>query len=45
MGEVMGKNLKGYPASFLKKVIENRSLAKIGGVEAMLKKGRFSFSK
>ncbi|RYL94127.1 NAD(P)/FAD-dependent oxidoreductase [Sporolactobacillus sp. Y61] len=45
MGEVMGKNLKGYPASFMKKVIENRSLAKVGGVETMLKKGRFSFSK
>lgn len=45
MGQVMGKNLKGYPASFMKKVIENRSLVKIGGVETMLRKGRFSFSK
>lgn len=45
MGQVMGKKLRGYPASLIKKVIENRSLAKIGGVETMLKKGRFGFSK
>ncbi|WP_010630770.1 NAD(P)/FAD-dependent oxidoreductase [Sporolactobacillus vineae] len=43
MGQVMGKNIKGYPASFMKKMIENRSLVKIGGVETMLKKGRFDF--
>ncbi|QAA23803.1 NAD(P)/FAD-dependent oxidoreductase [Sporolactobacillus terrae] len=42
VGEVMGKGLKGRPASVMKKVIENRSLVKIGGVETMLKKGRFS---
>lgn len=43
IGQVMGKNIKGYPASFMKRVIENRSLVKIGGVETMLKKGRFDF--
>ncbi|RYM04649.1 NAD(P)/FAD-dependent oxidoreductase [Sporolactobacillus sp. THM7-7] len=45
MGQVMGKNLKGYPASFMKKIIDNRSLVKIGGVETMLKKGKFSLSR
>lgn len=43
MGSVMGKNLKGYPASVLKKVIDDRSLVKIGGVETLLKKGKFDF--
>ncbi|MDF2909171.1 MAG: NAD(P)/FAD-dependent oxidoreductase [Sporolactobacillus laevolacticus] len=42
VGEIMGRNLKGRPASIMKKVIENRSLVKIGGVETMIKKGRFS---
>ncbi|WP_100486686.1 NAD(P)/FAD-dependent oxidoreductase [Sporolactobacillus pectinivorans] len=45
MGQVLGKNFKGYPASFMKKVIENRSLVQIGGVETMLKKGRFNFNR
>ncbi|MCQ2009940.1 MAG: NAD(P)/FAD-dependent oxidoreductase [Sporolactobacillus sp.] len=45
VGEIMGRNLKGRPASIMKKVIENRSLAKIGGVETMIKKGRFSLNK
>ncbi|TGA98726.1 NAD(P)/FAD-dependent oxidoreductase [Sporolactobacillus shoreae] len=45
MGQLLGKNIKGYPASIMKKVIENRSLVKIGGVETMLKKGRFDFSR
>lgn len=43
MGMVMGKNLKGYPASVLKKVIDDRSLIKIGGVETLIKKGKFDF--
>lgn len=45
MGQVMGANLKGLPASFMKKVIDNRSLVKIGGLGTMLKKGRFSLTK
>ncbi|MCO7127170.1 NAD(P)/FAD-dependent oxidoreductase [Sporolactobacillus shoreicorticis] len=45
VGEIMGRKLKGRPASIMKKVIENRSLAKIGGVETMMKKGRFSLNK
>lgn len=45
VGQVMGQNLKGYPAFFMKKIIENRSLVKIGGLETMLKKGRFGLSK
>lgn len=45
LGEIMGRRVKGLPASFMKKVIDNRSLAKIGGLETMLKKGRFSFNK
>ncbi|CAM3059847.1 NAD(P)/FAD-dependent oxidoreductase [Sporolactobacillus spathodeae] len=45
LGEVMGRKVKGLPAAFMKKVIDNRSLAKIGGLETMLKKGRFSFNK
>ncbi|RYL95002.1 NAD(P)/FAD-dependent oxidoreductase [Sporolactobacillus sp. THM7-4] len=45
MGQVMGKNLKGYPASIMKKVIDNRSLVKIGGVETMLRKGMFGFTR
>ncbi|MCO7175159.1 NAD(P)/FAD-dependent oxidoreductase [Sporolactobacillus kofuensis] len=45
VGEIMGRNLKGRPASIMKKVIENRSLVKIGGVETMIKKGRFSITK
>ncbi|MCL1631412.1 NAD(P)/FAD-dependent oxidoreductase [Sporolactobacillus sp. CPB3-1] len=45
VGEVMGRKLKGRPASIMKKVIENRALAKIGGVETMIKKGRFSLIK
>jgi NADH dehydrogenase len=44
VGEIMGRDLKGRPASIMKKVIENRSLVKIGGVETMIKKGRFSLS-
>lgn len=45
VGQVMGQNLRGYPAFFMKKVIENRSLIKIGGVETMLRKGRFGLGK
>ncbi|MFT8871575.1 MAG: NAD(P)/FAD-dependent oxidoreductase [Sporolactobacillus sp.] len=45
LGEVMGQKIKGLPAAVMKKVIDNRSLAKIGGVEVLIQKGRFSFGK
>lgn len=45
LGLVMGKKLKGYPAAFMKKIIDNRALAKIGGMETLIKKGKFSFGK
>ena len=43
IGEVMGHNLKGYPASVMKKVIGDRSLMETGGVKTVAKKGRFDF--
>ncbi len=41
IGVVFGKKLTGAPASFMKKVIDNRSLFMIGGVGLLLKKGKF----
>lgn len=39
---IVGKHeLKGYPASFIKKIIMNKSLAEIGGLKEVLAKGRF----
>lgn len=39
---VVGKTeIKGYPASFVKKMIMNKSLYEIGGVKELLAKGRF----
>lgn len=43
IGEVMGRNLKGYPASVMKKIIGDRSLMMTGGVGITAKKGRFDF--
>lgn len=43
IGEVMGHNLKGYPASVMKKVIGDRSLMQTGGMKIVAKKGRFDF--
>lgn len=43
IGEVMGHNLKGYPASVMKKVIGDRSLMETGGVKVIATKGRFDF--
>ncbi|MGX7352329.1 NADH dehydrogenase [Enterococcus canis] len=41
---VVGKtNVKGYPASFIKKGILDRSLFETGGVKEVLSKGRFDF--
>lgn len=41
IGEVLGANLKGYPASMMKKVIEDHSLSQTGGLKIMFSKGRF----
>lgn len=39
---VVGKNaVKGYPASFVKKAIMNKSLIDMGGLKELLAKGRF----
>ncbi|WP_163654707.1 NAD(P)/FAD-dependent oxidoreductase [Listeria sp. PSOL-1] len=45
IGVVFGKNLKGYPASVMKKVIDDRALLQIGGLNIMAKKGKFKFYK
>lgn len=39
---LVGKfNVKGYPASFVKKMIMNKSIAATGGVRQLMAKGRF----
>lgn len=40
-GEVGKTEVKGYPASFIKKTIMNRSLLETGGIKEVLAKGRF----
>ncbi|MCB5951956.1 NAD(P)/FAD-dependent oxidoreductase [Enterococcus sp. BWT-B8] len=42
-GEVGKMEIKGYPASFVKKAIMDRSLFETGGVKEVLAKGRFDF--
>ncbi len=43
MGSIFGgKKIYGWTASFMKKVIDNRALYKIGGVGLVLKKGKFN---
>ncbi|WP_163536580.1 NAD(P)/FAD-dependent oxidoreductase [Gracilibacillus sp. YIM 98692] len=43
MGSIFGgKKLFGWSASFMKKVIDNRALYKIGGLGLVLKKGKFN---
>lgn len=42
IGVVFGKKLTGAKASFMKKVVDNRSLYMIGGVSLVLKKGKFN---
>lgn len=37
---VFGKKLYGAQAAFMKKIVDNRSLFKLGGVSLMMKKGR-----
>lgn len=40
-GLVGSASVKGYPASFMKKMIMNRSLLKTGGLKEVMAKGRF----
>lgn len=40
-GEAMGHEIKGYPASAMKKIIADRSLMETGGLKELLAKGRF----
>lgn len=40
-GYVGSTGVKGYPASFMKKMIMNRSLLKTGGLKEVMAKGRF----
>lgn len=40
-GLVFDKPVKGYPASFIKKSIMDKSLLETGGVKQMLSKGRW----
>lgn len=42
IGVVFGKKLVGKKASFMKKVVDNRSLYMIGGAGLVLKKGKFN---
>ncbi|BCU51866.1 NADH:quinone reductase (non-electrogenic) [Staphylococcus auricularis] len=41
IGTVYGKDIKGKKASFLKKVIDTRSIFKLGGIGLAYKKGKF----
>jgi NADH dehydrogenase len=37
----MGHELRGYPASAMKKIIADRSLLETGGLKELFAKGRF----
>jgi NADH dehydrogenase len=41
IGVVYGKKLTGFKASVMKKIIDNRALFLIGGLDLVLKKGKF----
>ncbi|KAB2334726.1 NAD(P)/FAD-dependent oxidoreductase [Cytobacillus depressus] len=43
IGVAFGKKIVGSKASFMKKVIDNRSLFLIGGPSLVMKKGKFNF--
>ncbi|MDR2278978.1 MAG: NAD(P)/FAD-dependent oxidoreductase [Vagococcus sp.] len=43
LGNVMGKEVKGYIGSIMKKNIINKSLVTTGGTRTLLKKGRFDY--
>ncbi len=40
-GVAMGMKYYGYPASFIKKMIANKSLVETGGIKELMAKGRF----
>ncbi|WP_295731102.1 NAD(P)/FAD-dependent oxidoreductase [uncultured Limosilactobacillus sp.] len=40
-GVAMGGHYRGYPASFIKKMIMNKSLLETGGMKELMAKGRF----
>src|SRR5690625_4176949 len=42
VGEVFGRNLYGWPATVMKKAIDNRYLLKLGGLGLMFKKGKLN---
>lgn len=42
VGDVMGRKLFGWPATVMKKVIDNRYLLKLGGLGLLFKKGKFN---
>lgn len=41
IGTAFGVNIKGMPAAFLKKAIDDRSLFMLGGLKTVFKKGKF----
>lgn len=43
IGNVMGKEVKGYIGSIMKKNIINKSLLEVGSTKTLLKKGRFDY--
>lgn len=43
LGTVMGKEVKGYVGSIMKKNIINKSLVEVGNAKTLLKKGRFDY--
>lgn len=43
LGNVLGKEVKGYIGSIMKKNIINKSLVTTGGTKTLLKKGRFDY--
>ncbi|MGO2082844.1 NAD(P)/FAD-dependent oxidoreductase [Vagococcus sp.] len=43
IGNVMGKEVKGYIGSIMKKSIINKSLLTVGNTKTLLKKGRFDY--
>lgn len=42
IGEVFGRKLYGWPATFMKKMIDNRYLFMLGGFRTLFKKGKFN---
>lgn len=42
IGLVFNKKITGYPASIVKKMVDNKALYQIGGMSLVLKKGKFN---